>query len=654
MKPIFLRLCLSLSLVFFTFQIHAMTTQGNQILNSEGQPVELKGVNWFGFNNQSTMVDGLWGSDTMTADFATVVYRMQLLGCNAIRLPFSFKDIFNLPPRNYLVNVGPPSQSSIQANVTNPSVPVPNGTTIPPMTSPPPRQSGLSNDYLPNDSTLHRFLWVINFFAQNGFYVLIDNHLREDQTVLENPQQWVQYWIQLATAISQDPVSRERIMIDILNEPDNFGIRWEASGGHPALKDLYLSAMDAIHPILPEALLFVEGTGQGGIGANWGDGFATDHNLITQYGLSDPNPFFQALLQKPYVNQVVISPHVYPPSVTGASSNYSGPGLWNRLSASFGYLTQQGYCNGTGACKVFPVALGEFGSRFTESRDLDSMRDIAAYLNNSGAAADGKHQAISHWFYWSWNANSGDTGGLVADNWRDILWNKINYLSTIGLRPWYSGPIQPPKFGTLCVSVRPISGLSSTDLKPVTAGSYSFNVAGFNNPVCQSVQIGNYNVVAPRITTADFQFDADPVAIQVLEGQTSTAEVIYRGTPIPRGACEVSVQLGTPWTENPSSGIYKNVVNLYVKNTGSQAINVPWNICLSNSSYAGVDGYWNLTISSVQNGTISGTASSNWETLLPNGGNTINVGMIVSSRSQNFLPTSITINGNPCTIKVLP
>lgn len=37
------------------------------------------------------MVDGLWaGTESLTADLATVTYRIQLLGFNAIRLPFSF------------------------------------------------------------------------------------------------------------------------------------------------------------------------------------------------------------------------------------------------------------------------------------------------------------------------------------------------------------------------------------------------------------------------------------------------------------------------------------------------------------------------------------------------------------------------------------
>ena len=38
------------------------------------------------------MVGGLWAGDTsLTQDFATVVWRLKLLGFNAVRLPFSFQ-----------------------------------------------------------------------------------------------------------------------------------------------------------------------------------------------------------------------------------------------------------------------------------------------------------------------------------------------------------------------------------------------------------------------------------------------------------------------------------------------------------------------------------------------------------------------------------
>ena len=43
----------------------------------------------------------------------------------------------------------------------------------------------------------------------------------------------------------------------------------------------------------------------------------------------------------------------------------------------------------------------------------DSLYSIRAYFLNQGGGNDGLHAPINNWFYWCWNANSGDTGGIV-------------------------------------------------------------------------------------------------------------------------------------------------------------------------------------------------------------------------------------------------
>lgn len=40
--------------------------------------------------------------------------------------------------------------------------------------------------------------------------------------------------------------------------------------------------------------------------ANWGDGLATSAALLKALPLSDPNPFFQALMKQPYLNQACL------------------------------------------------------------------------------------------------------------------------------------------------------------------------------------------------------------------------------------------------------------------------------------------------------------------------------------------------------------
>ena len=72
--------------------------------------------------------------------------------------------------------------------------------------------------------------------------------------------------------------------------------------------------------ISPTTLFFVEGGGQLPYSMCWGDGFVTDPAIIAANGLSDPNLFFTTLLSKPYLNNVVISPHYYPPSISQAKT----------------------------------------------------------------------------------------------------------------------------------------------------------------------------------------------------------------------------------------------------------------------------------------------------------------------------------------------
>ncbi len=56
------------------------------------QEIPLKGLNFFGFNNEQAMIDGLWAGGTAAAtDFNLIVHSVKLLGFNAVRLTFNMR-----------------------------------------------------------------------------------------------------------------------------------------------------------------------------------------------------------------------------------------------------------------------------------------------------------------------------------------------------------------------------------------------------------------------------------------------------------------------------------------------------------------------------------------------------------------------------------
>lgn len=73
---------------------------------------------------------------------------------------------------------------------------------------------------------------------------------------------------------------------------------------------------------------------------------------------------------------MVISPHVYPPTITTATVAYSGASLNQRLTLAHGYLNKKGYCKPGVACKTFPIVIGEFGTKLTDARDLQMMPQV--------------------------------------------------------------------------------------------------------------------------------------------------------------------------------------------------------------------------------------------------------------------------------------
>lgn len=76
---------------------------------------------------------------------------------------------------------------------------------------------GVCNGYLDVGTTFNRLVYVVRLLTHNGFYVMLDNQFNLDTSVLDNQQQWLSDWTNLLKAVAKDPVSRSRLMVDVLN-----------------------------------------------------------------------------------------------------------------------------------------------------------------------------------------------------------------------------------------------------------------------------------------------------------------------------------------------------------------------------------------------------------------------------------------------------
>jgi hypothetical protein len=55
-----------------------------------------------------------------------------------------------------------------------------------------------------------------------------------------------------------------------------------------------------------------------------------------------------------------------------------------------------------------------------QQADLTFLADMATYMHNTGGANTYPHATMLHMLWWSWNPNSGDTGGIVEDDWATV------------------------------------------------------------------------------------------------------------------------------------------------------------------------------------------------------------------------------------------
>ncbi len=345
-------------------------TNGAQILDAYNRPVRIAGINWFGLETPSYSPHGLGNRS-----YQSMLEQIKSLGYNTLRLPYS----------NQLFDQG--STPSGIDYTKNPDL------------------QGLTG--------LQVMDKVIGYASKIGLRIILDQH-RPDAgaqsalwyTSAYPESRWISDWQMLANHYKNNPMV---IGADLHNEP-HAPACWGCGDRSLDWRLAAERAGNAILAVNPNWLIFVEGVdcyGPGGT-TNVSECYWWGGNL---QGVAS----YPVLLNVP--NRLVYSVHDYAQTVAPHSwfnaANYPNnlPGVWDSY---WGYIYKQG---------IAPVWVGEFGTRLQTSVDKQWLTHLVSYL---GSGASGVN-----WTFWCWNPDSGDTGGILNDDWTTVNQAKEARLTSI-------------------------------------------------------------------------------------------------------------------------------------------------------------------------------------------------------------------------------
>ncbi len=373
-----------------------LTAKGNKLYDKDGKEVWITGVNWFGYNTGTNTFDGLWASDLNTS-----IQEIANHGFNLIRIPFSAELILSWSHGEY------PEANFNQA----------------------------TNDYLVGMDSLSIFDYVVGQCRANGLKIMIDIHSAETNASGHMVNLWYtdriskeDYLAALAWMAHRYKDDDTIIAFDLKNEPHgkpyekDGAAKWDGSKDENNWRYMAEEAAAVVLAENPNVLIMVEGI----------EIYPTDIKKNGDFHSENEDDYYfnwwggnlRGVADYPvdlgkYQNKLVYSPHDYGPTV------YEQP--WFQGDYDFDSLMKDCwkdnwfyiYEKGTA-----PLLIGEWGG-FMKEPNLKWMTCMRELI---------KKNHLHHTF-WCFNANSGDTGGLVLDDFttwdeekyafvKEVLWTK--------------------------------------------------------------------------------------------------------------------------------------------------------------------------------------------------------------------------------------
>ncbi|WP_377268967.1 glycoside hydrolase family 5 protein [Peterkaempfera sp. SMS 1(5)a] len=382
-------------------------TSGGQIVDAAGNPVRMTGINWFGMETANYSPHGLW-----TRNYKDMLDQVKALGYNTLRLPYS-NQLFDAASKPVSIDYA-----------KNPDL------------------QGLDG--------LGVMDKVIGYAGQIGLKVFLDQHRPDSGT--QSPlwytsaypeSRWISDWVMLAKHYKGNNTV---VGADLHNEP-NATATW---GSGDTATDWRLAAEKGGNAILaanPDWLIIVEGNecyGPGGTSDKY-----TAGTSCTWWG-GNLQGAATAPVRLNVPNKLVYSAHEYATSVFHQSwfddpafpANL--PAIWDK---NWGYLKKQG---------TAPVLVGEFGSTLTSTLDQQWLAKLMDYMGKGTGGFD--------FTYWSLNPDSGDTGGILKDDWTTVDTLKQGFLQPYllpvtgggtGTTPPTTAPPTPPAAGSCHITWTP-------------------------------------------------------------------------------------------------------------------------------------------------------------------------------------------------------